>query len=153
MPATTSGVEDSRNSEISTAGRFEVPDLSLVVPCKDEAGNLPRLIDEIEAALTGQSFELVIVDDGSVDATAGTVVELARDRPWLRLVSHADSAGQSFALRSGLLAARGPVVVTRLTATDRMIRPTCRCWSTSCGPGRSRRPWWLDNGPGGRAVR
>ncbi|TCD12404.1 glycosyltransferase family 2 protein [Oricola cellulosilytica] len=92
---------------------MNLPLISVVIPCKDEALNLPQLIDEIEAALEGRSFEIVVVDDGSTDDTPGTVAREASARPFaVRHVRHATSCGQSLALRSGALAARGEIIAT-----------------------------------------
>lgn len=85
---------------------------SVVVPCQNEAGNLPELIDEIGAALGEDGVEVIIVDDGSTDGSAELVHGLMRSRPWLRLVRHAHGCGQSAAVRTGLLAASGDIVVT-----------------------------------------
>ena len=88
------------------------PLVSVVVPCRDEAGNLPMLIEEIGAALAGSRFEVIIVDDGSTDGSAGVLADIARSRPWLRHVRHVRSCGQSAAVRTGLLAAGGDIVAT-----------------------------------------
>lgn len=86
------------------------PDFSIVVPMKNEAENVGLLIDGIEAACAGHDFEAVFVDDGSDDATADII--LGAGKPWLRLVRHPRSAGQSAAVHSGVLAARAPVICT-----------------------------------------
>lgn len=88
------------------------PDLSIVIPCRNEADNLPLLLDEIEAALDGRDFEIVVVDDGSSDRTAAVLGERLAASPRLRALRHDRSAGQSAALRSGVFAARGTIVVT-----------------------------------------
>ncbi|MFO1183839.1 MAG: glycosyltransferase family 2 protein [Bauldia sp.] len=88
------------------------PSVSVVVPCRDEAENIPSLLAEIAAALPAGTFEVVVVDDGSTDTTAAVLARLAVADPWLRAVRHNRSAGQSAAIRSGLLAARGEIVVT-----------------------------------------
>lgn len=89
------------------------PALSVVVPVRNEAGNIGPLVGEIEAALTGRiPFEIVYVDDGSTDATATELAELRASRQHLRVVRHAESCGQSAAVRSGVRAARAPVVAT-----------------------------------------
>ncbi|MBL8587622.1 MAG: glycosyltransferase [Methylobacteriaceae bacterium] len=88
------------------------PELSVVVPVKNEAGNIAPLIAEIEQALAGRAFEIVYVDDGSTDATAAELAALAAGRPHLRIVRHADSCGQSAAVRSGARHARAPLIAT-----------------------------------------
>jgi len=86
--------------------------VSVLIPCKNEAENLPELIGEIAEALSGREFELIVVDDGSDDGTPGVLTAMMRDRPWLRTVRHEASCGQSAAVRTGLLHARNAIVVT-----------------------------------------
>ncbi|WP_128294199.1 glycosyltransferase family 2 protein [Afifella aestuarii] len=88
------------------------PEVSVIVPCKDEAGNIGFLIDEIATALSGRSFEILVVDDGSRDGTGETVRASARQHPQVRLLRHETSAGQSAAIRSALEAAKGDAIVT-----------------------------------------
>jgi dolichol-phosphate mannosyltransferase len=89
------------------------PAVSVVVPVKNEAGNIAPLIGEIVAALgAGASFEIIYVNDGSSDATEAELLELMTSRPWLRQLKHAVSCGQSAAVRTGVTHARAPVVVT-----------------------------------------
>jgi dolichol-phosphate mannosyltransferase len=89
------------------------PRLSVVVPVKNEAGNIAPLVAEIETACKPLgSFEVVYVNDGSTDGTAREIMELRATRPWLRCVSHAQSCGQSAAVRTGVCSARAPIVVT-----------------------------------------
>lgn len=88
------------------------PALSVVVPARDEADNLAGLVVEIVAALAGRDFEILVVDDGSRDATAAVLARLATSEPRLRLLAHAAPAGQSAAIATGFASARGAVVVT-----------------------------------------
>lgn len=88
------------------------PDVSVVVPVRNESGNIGPLVAEIAAALAGRRFEIVYVDDGSNDGTAAELRELMRRNAWLRAIGHAQSCGQSAAVRSGVAAARAPLVVT-----------------------------------------
>jgi dolichol-phosphate mannosyltransferase len=91
----------------------DAPAVAAVVPVRNEAGNVGPLIEEIAAALAPLGrFEVVYVNDGSTDATEAELVALMRERPWLRQVRHATSCGQSAAVRTGVAAARAPVVVT-----------------------------------------
>jgi dolichol-phosphate mannosyltransferase len=89
------------------------PAVSVVVPVRNEAGNLAPLIGEMAAALEGRwPFEVVYVNDGSTDDTDAELKRLMGMHPWLRRVRHARSCGQSAAVRSGVKAARAPLVVT-----------------------------------------
>jgi dolichol-phosphate mannosyltransferase len=87
--------------------------LSVVVPVRNEAGNVAPLVGELEQALQGLTpFEVIYVDDGSSDATGNELIKLAGARPWLRQIRHRQSCGQSAAVRSGVRAARAAVIVT-----------------------------------------
>lgn len=89
------------------------PLLSVVVPVRNEVGNIAPLVSDIEKACAGiGAFEVVYVDDGSTDGTGAKLSELAATRPWLRTVTHAASCGQSAAVRSGVRHARAPIVAT-----------------------------------------
>lgn len=90
-----------------------VPAVAVVVPVRNEAGNIAPLIGEIAAALEGRwAFEVLYVNDGSTDGTEAELKRLAELYPWLRPIRHAVSCGQSSAVRSGTAAARAPLVVT-----------------------------------------
>ena len=89
------------------------PAVSVVVPVRNEAGNIALLVAEIAKALEGQwSFEVVYVDDGSTDATEAELTRLMTQHAWLRRVRHKQSCGQSAAVRTGVAAARAPIVAT-----------------------------------------
>jgi dolichol-phosphate mannosyltransferase len=89
------------------------PAISVVVPVRDEAENIEPLLAEIQAALDGlETYEIVCVDDGSRDATPEVLAAAMSARPALRVVRHAESAGQSAALITGIRSARAPWIVT-----------------------------------------
>jgi dolichol-phosphate mannosyltransferase len=89
------------------------PRISVVVPVKNEALNILPLVEEIErACAASRPFEVIYVDDGSTDATVEQVTSARATRPWLRLVQHKESCGQSAAVRTGVLAASGLIIVT-----------------------------------------
>jgi glycosyltransferase involved in cell wall biosynthesis len=89
------------------------PAVSVVVPVRNEAGNVAPLVAEITVALEGRwPFEVIYVNDGSSDGTDAELRSLMAARPWLRQIRHARSCGQSAALRSGVSAARAPLVAT-----------------------------------------
>jgi glycosyltransferase involved in cell wall biosynthesis len=89
------------------------PRVSVVVPVKNEAGNIAPLIAEIEAACAALGpFEIIYVNDGSTDETPRVLADLAKAKPHLRVLEHAASCGQSAAVRSGARAAKAPIIVT-----------------------------------------
>jgi dolichol-phosphate mannosyltransferase len=89
------------------------PAVSVVVPVRNEAGNIALLVGEIAAALDGQwPFEVIYVNDGSSDGTDTELKRLMTQHSWLRCVRHKQSCGQSAAVRTGVAAARAPVVAT-----------------------------------------
>ena len=89
-----------------------MPDVSVVVPVRNEAGNIAPLVGEIARALDGRAFEIVYVNDGSSDGTEAELARLMAEHPFLRQLRHARSCGQSAAVTTGVAAARAPVVVT-----------------------------------------
>jgi len=88
------------------------PLLSVVVPVRNEAPNIAPLVAEIGAALAAIPHEIIYVDDGSTDATATALAELARSTPALRVLGHVASCGQSAAIVTGVRSARGDWIVT-----------------------------------------
>jgi dolichol-phosphate mannosyltransferase len=85
--------------------------LTIVVPVKNEAENIAPLVAEIRAAMrNGPPYEILYVDDGSTDATAARLKDVAG--PDLRVLTHVQSCGQSAALRSGVRHARGFLIAT-----------------------------------------
>jgi len=99
--------------ETSDIAQRAAPAVSVVVPVRNEADNVAPLADEIAAAMTGRwGFELLFVNDGSTDDTPLALGRLTAERPWVRHINHATSCGQSAAVRTGVAAARAPLVVT-----------------------------------------
>jgi glycosyltransferase involved in cell wall biosynthesis len=87
--------------------------ISIVIPCKNEAENLPSLLDEIENSMQDRDYEVIVVNDGSTDNTTDVLAEQAASRSMtLRHIRHQSSVGQSLSLRSGVLAASGTVIAT-----------------------------------------
>ncbi len=87
------------------------PGISVVVPVKDESGNVVPLAREIAAALHGEDYEIIFIDDGSADATIAELLQIKSELP-LRVISHGRNLGQSRAVRTGVRAAKAGVVVT-----------------------------------------
>ena len=88
-------------------------DVSLLVPAKDEAENLPEFVRQCAAALgpAGFTFEVVVVDDGSRDGSGAVLDALQTEHPFLRVVTHRRQRGIADALRSAADAAAGDVFV------------------------------------------
>ncbi len=89
-------------------------DLSIVVPIKDEKDNLVRLHERITQSMAGQpwDYEILLVDDGSIDGSDRVMDELAGNDARLRVVRLRRNFGQSAAMQAGLDHATGAVIVT-----------------------------------------
>ena len=88
------------------------PTVSIVVPVFNEAGNLTPLMAEMEQALAGHAFEVIVVDDGSTDGTGPEIGLLARRYGWLRHLRHDRSCGKSAAIKTAAARAHAPLLVT-----------------------------------------
>src|SRR5579884_380909 len=90
-----------------------VPAVSVLVPAKDEAENLPLFMEQAAAVFASQPhrYEVVVIDDGSVDRTWAVLEELAKRYSFLRVARHRARRGIADALRTGYLTARGNVLV------------------------------------------
>ena len=91
----------------------EGPALSLVLPCYDEAARLPDTLAGYLAALPRQpsEVEVLVVDDGSTDQTVAVAHAAAARDPRVRVVAGQPHRGKGFAVRTGVLAAAGQLVV------------------------------------------
>jgi dolichyl-phosphate beta-glucosyltransferase len=89
------------------------PDLSVVIPAFNESQRLPPTVRAVEAYLrqSNRRSELIIVDDGSTDDTAATVDRMIRSGLKLHLLRHPENRGKGAAVRTGMLAATGDVVL------------------------------------------
>ncbi|GJG88693.1 hypothetical protein tb265_38740 [Gemmatimonadetes bacterium T265] len=98
----------------SAATRRRAVDVSVLVPARDEAENLPLFMAQAAEAFAGDpdvGYEVVVVDDGSSDATWAVLGQLQREYRFLRAVRHRVGRGIADALRTGFLHARGDVMV------------------------------------------
>jgi glycosyltransferase involved in cell wall biosynthesis len=89
------------------------PDVSILVPAKDEAENLPLFMEQARSAFAGapHRYEVVVIDDGSVDDSWNVLQQLALEYSFLRPVRHGHRRGIADALRTGYLHSRGNVLV------------------------------------------
>src|SRR5690349_14643566 len=90
-----------------------VVDVSVLVPAKDESGNLPLFMEQAAEAFSKSParFEVIVIDDGSEDETWAVLQRLAEQYDFLRLARHRVRRGIADALRTGYLRARGEVLV------------------------------------------
>ncbi|PSH66952.1 glycosyltransferase family 2 protein [Phyllobacterium sophorae] len=85
-------------------------DLTIVIPVHNESGNIGRLVEEINSALiSGPAYEIIVVDDGSID---GSAEEALRAGNHIRVLRHAKRTGKSRALVTGFQAAKGQWIAT-----------------------------------------
>jgi len=95
------------------SGMGPQPELSIIVPAYNEQARLePTLRTYLRYFRgRGQPFELIVVDDGSLDATTALVDRLAAEAAELRLIRLAENRGKGYAVRSGVVNARGRLVL------------------------------------------
>ncbi|MBB5515849.1 dolichol-phosphate mannosyltransferase [Rubricella aquisinus] len=89
------------------------PQISIITPMHNEADNVEGMVRETaEGCAALAPFEMLIVDDGSTDATVARAEALQSEFPWLRIIQHKKACGQSSAVLSGVKAARAPICAT-----------------------------------------
>lgn len=84
-------------------------ELSVIIPAYNEERRLPATLVSIYDYLTnrGTDFEILVVDDGSLDHTSAVVESFAIDHPRVRLLSYSPNQGKGYAVRAGMLASHG----------------------------------------------
>jgi glycosyltransferase involved in cell wall biosynthesis len=110
VPQTDSGQRFKATGLQAASSR---PDVSILVPAKDEAENLPTFMEQASAAFASapQRYEVIVIDDGSVDDSWNVLQQLAAQYPFLRPVRHGVTRGIADALRTGYLHSRGGILV------------------------------------------
>ena len=91
-----------------------IPIYSVVIPLKNEAGNIGELIQELEPVMQnlGKPWELICIDDGSTDETEKILSELSKKKSYLRFLSFNRNYGQSSAFDAGFKASKGEFIIT-----------------------------------------
>jgi dolichol-phosphate mannosyltransferase len=111
------------------------PELSVVVPVFNEAGNILPLAEEVRAALTGVCrYELLFIDDGSSDTSPAEMNEAAARDPNIRLFHHLKRSGKSAGLVTGFFAARAPWVQTLDGDRQNDPKDVARVWKIIHAP-------------------
>ena len=87
-------------------------EISVVIPVKNEAGNIDTLVSEIHQSLKKFSYEIIYVNDGSEDNTELELKNNMKNNKKLRVISHENSQGQSAALRTGIKASNSTLIAT-----------------------------------------
>ena len=118
-------VETERSAAAAAAGSFPAPatnsrpatgspEISAVIPVFNEVESLAEVLDELEWVLesTRRSYEVILVDDGSLDGSGAWIEDRARRDPCARGILLEKNVGQSGAIAAGLAHARGSIVVT-----------------------------------------
>ena len=96
----------------SELGTQQAVELSVVIPAYNEASVIGDTVARVAAYLEASgNHELIVVDDGSRDATASIVQAFAEEHPCVRLVSNPGNRGKGYAIRNGVLHARGEYVL------------------------------------------
>jgi glycosyltransferase involved in cell wall biosynthesis len=91
----------------------EIPKYSIVIPAYNESASIPATLEQVVGFIRSQGLaaEVVVVNDGSRDQTAELVREFAAAAPEVRLLENPGNRGKGYSVRSGLLSARGEVVM------------------------------------------
>ena len=84
--------------------------LSLVIPCYNEARNLPLLVARLRETFVRDDVEVVLVDNGSTDGSAAVLAGLLHDTPRIRSVRVENNQGYGFGILAGLAAAEGEII-------------------------------------------
>jgi len=103
-----------RGESIGSLDAGKVPmRVSVVIPALNEAGNIARLVEETYAVVPSDMLgEVIVIDDGSDDATGDELQPLVSRYKGFRYLRHEERAGQSTAMRTGILAASSAVIAT-----------------------------------------
>lgn len=124
--------------------------LSVLIPVKNAQSTLAATVQEIldVASDLSEEFEVLILDDGSVDATSEIAAELTRNYPQVRAVCQSRSIGRQAAIRSGIEQSRGDVVLIHEEKGGTPMEEIARLWRASTPKGRFFMPPQTGHGKG-----
>ncbi|MBK9144308.1 MAG: glycosyltransferase family 2 protein [Candidatus Melainabacteria bacterium] len=90
-----------------------MPEITVVIPAYNEELRLPATLSSVHAYMSAQkrSFEILVVDDGSSDATVAAVEDFAGSHENVRVVSYKPNRGKGYAVRTGMMAAEGDLII------------------------------------------
>src|SRR5580698_9786651 len=94
-------------------GVAEYPNYSIVIPAYNESARIPATLKEVVSCIREHHWntEVIVVNDGSTDATARVVLDFARENPEVRLVENPGNHGKGYSVRNGMLQAMGEIVM------------------------------------------
>jgi dolichyl-phosphate beta-glucosyltransferase len=89
------------------------PQYSIVIPAFNESGRIPATLESVISCIRASAWdaEVIVVNDGSTDATAQLVREIARKAPEIRLIENPGNRGKGYSVRNGILQAQGEIVM------------------------------------------
>ena len=94
-------------------GVAEYPNYSIVIPAYNESARIPATLKEVVSCIREHHWntEVIVVNDGSTDATAQVVLDFARENPEVRIVENPGNHGKGYSVRNGMLQAMGEIVM------------------------------------------
>jgi dolichyl-phosphate beta-glucosyltransferase len=92
---------------------IKYPNLSIVIPAFNESARIPATLKQVVSSIRerGWDAEIIVVNDGSTDATAQVVQDFARTAPEIRMIENPGNRGKGYSVRSGMLQALGEIVM------------------------------------------
>jgi glycosyltransferase involved in cell wall biosynthesis len=107
------GTKEPEPVQAVVVGVTQFPKYSIVIPAFNESARIPATLESVVSCIRAQgwSAEVIVVNDGSQDATGDIVREFAKTAPEVRLIENPGNRGKGYSVRSGLLQALGEVVM------------------------------------------
>jgi dolichyl-phosphate beta-glucosyltransferase len=107
------GTKEPEPVQAVVVGVTQFPKYSIVIPAYNESARIPATLKSVVSCIRAQgwSAEVIVVNDGSQDATGDIVREFAKTAPEVRLLENPGNRGKGYSVRSGILLALGEVVM------------------------------------------